>query len=325
MSNSPIPDNESERIAKLLALDILDTSPEQIYDDITKAASIALDMPISLVSLVDTDRQWFKSKVGLDIDETSREVAFCAHAVYSGRPLVIENAKQDERFKDNPLVTSDKIGSYLGMPLNISDDICLGTLCVISPEAKEFTQKELEILSRLRNVLMQVLKHKEESLSDFLTGAFNRRMFHKIGKKFISSFNRDGQAFCLISIDVDNFKSINDTYGHDLGDEILSTVCKHIESALREDDYLFRLGGEEFAVLAPISNKDIAITLADRIRKAIEKFDLTYGGTYINPTISCGVCYYNKKYTDIKAALIVADDAMYKAKRQGKNKVVAVD
>lgn len=324
MSRAPIPDNESERIAKLFAIDILDTSPEGVYDDLTKAASLALNMPISLISLVDTNRQWFKSKVGLDIDETSRDIAFCSHAVYSNEPLIVEDAKEDERFKNNPFVTSHQIRSYLGMPLNIADDMCLGTLCVISPEKKQFSSEELELLGHLRDAIVRILKYREESLSDYLTGVFNRRMFHKIGKKFISTYKRDHQKFCLISIDIDNFKTINDRYGHDFGDNVLITVCKKIEGILREDDYLFRLGGEEFAVLAPSKNKDISFQLAERICKEIEKFDLTYNGQYINPTISCGVCDFDNDHINIQALLNAADDALYKAKSSGKNKVLSV-
>ena len=324
MTSYPIPENETERISKLFALDILDTTPDSVYDDITKAASIALDMPISLLSLVDTDRQWFKSNVGLEAKETPRDIAFCAYAVYSNKPLIIEDATKDVRFKDNPLVTSDQIRSYLGMPLNISENITLGTLCVISPKPKQFSEQEIELLGHLRDVVVQVLKFREESLSDYLTGIFNRRMFYKIAKKLIFAYKRTQQPFSLIFIDIDHFKSINDQYGHDFGDNILISVAKKIENILRENDFFFRIGGEEFAVLSPTSVNGNALGLAERIRNEVEKFDLQYNGESVNPTISCGVCKYKDTFLSVEGLLKEADKALYQAKESGRNKVVSI-
>lgn len=144
------PLNEGSRVARLRALDLLDTPPEPVFDAITRMASRLLGVPIALVTLVDTDRQWFKSNVGLAVAQTAREVAFCAHAINGPTPLVVPDALADERFADNPLVTgAPMIRAYAGVPLTTVDGLALGTLCVIDVAPRAFTADELATLQDL--------------------------------------------------------------------------------------------------------------------------------------------------------------------------------
>lgn len=145
-----LPDNEEDRIRKLQELGILDTIEEQSYDDITRLAAQLFDTPIALVSLVDRDRQWFKSHHGLDARETPRDIAFCSHAILEDEVFIIEDSRQDERFKDNPLVTGKpEVIFYAGAPLKIGENIRLGTLCVIANEPRTVTQEQKETLTAL--------------------------------------------------------------------------------------------------------------------------------------------------------------------------------
>lgn len=152
MKSAPIPANEAERLRLLRKLNILDTLEEQAYDDLTFLAAQICGVPIALVSLVDQDRQWFKSHYGLDARETPRELAFCAHAILSDEIFIIEDSDKDERFFDNPLAKGEPhVRFYAGAPLTLDNDIRLGTLCVIDnrPHSLSSDQKQaLQALAR---------------------------------------------------------------------------------------------------------------------------------------------------------------------------------
>src|ERR1051325_468828 len=134
---APLPDNETDRLAALYSLDILDSAPEQDFDDIVALASNVCGTPMSLVPLLDTDRQWFKARVGVDDTGTERDVSFCSHAVLGRDLMVVPDATQDHRFADNPLVTGPMgIRFYAGAPLVTSDGYALGTLCVVDNQPR---------------------------------------------------------------------------------------------------------------------------------------------------------------------------------------------
>ena len=137
MKPACIPDNEQERLQALHEYRILGTKPEQSYNDLTTIASEVCNTPISLLSLVDKNRQWFKAKVGVEATETPRDWSFCAHAIQATDPLIVEDALNDERFSDNPLVSGDpNIRFYAGFPLQNNEFHRIGTLCVIDREPK---------------------------------------------------------------------------------------------------------------------------------------------------------------------------------------------
>lgn len=157
--------HEQLRIQKLHSLGLLDSAPEDFFDTITRVASVILDVPISLISLVDENRQWFKSKQGLDAQETARDISFCTHAVDSGQQLIVENALTDERFSQNPLVlNAPNIRFYAGIPIKSLEGYALGTLCVIDDEPKKPTAKELAALNDLAHLATRELQFRERML-----------------------------------------------------------------------------------------------------------------------------------------------------------------
>jgi signal transduction histidine kinase len=160
MPTAPIPPNETQRLVELHELDILDTLPEATYDSITFLASQICGVPIALISIVDEERQWFKSRVGLDVAETHRDLAFCAHAITEpDEIMIVADASVDERFMANPLVTGDpNIRFYAGAPLVTPNGSALGTLCVIDREARILTDEQQESLRALAVQVMALLE-----------------------------------------------------------------------------------------------------------------------------------------------------------------------
>jgi diguanylate cyclase (GGDEF)-like protein/PAS domain S-box-containing protein len=158
-----LPKDEDARIAALKSLGLLDSDPEVFFDQITRIAATILDVPIALVSLIDTDRQWFKSKVGIGASETPREFAFCAHAILTDEPFIVENAKEDARFSDNPLVTSQpNIRFYIGIPIQSLEGYQLGTLCAIDDKPRVLSQRQIEVLKDLALLVTQEIQHREQ-------------------------------------------------------------------------------------------------------------------------------------------------------------------
>jgi signal transduction histidine kinase/ActR/RegA family two-component response regulator len=154
MLSAPIPENESQRIKALHDLKVLNTAPEERFDRITRIATRVFNVPIALVSLVDTDRQWFKSCQGLDVSETPRDISFCGHAIMTDDPLIIGNALLDARFADNPLVTGGpEIRFYAGHPLKAADGQRIGTLCIIDSKPHDLTDKEQANLADLAAIV----------------------------------------------------------------------------------------------------------------------------------------------------------------------------
>jgi formate hydrogenlyase transcriptional activator len=156
---APVPRNEQERLDVLRRCGILDTAPEPAYDQVVELAAGICGTPVAVITLIDSDRQWFKSKVGLTFSETSRDVAFCAHTIVERNLIVVPDAKEDRRFADNPLVTSDPhIRFYAGAPLITGDGHALGTLCVLDYTPRELSNQQCDALRVLSSQLVAQLE-----------------------------------------------------------------------------------------------------------------------------------------------------------------------
>ncbi len=162
MQPPPIPTDEAARLAALYRLALLDTPACESFDRITRLAAKAMGVPMLLVSLVDTDRQWFKSCIGLDATQTSREVSFCGHAVFERRPLIVPDATKDPRFAGNPLVTGPPyVRAYLGIPVFTLDHQPIGTLCAIDVLPRNFTDEEIGTMHDFADILEETINANE--------------------------------------------------------------------------------------------------------------------------------------------------------------------
>ncbi|AXC14914.1 diguanylate cyclase/phosphodiesterase (GGDEF & EAL domains) with PAS/PAC sensor(s) [Acidisarcina polymorpha] len=475
-----LPQNELERLRVLEETELLDSGHEDEFDNLVRLASVICETPIALVTLVDSQRQWFKASIGMEVRETPREVAFCAHTIAQDDLMLVEDATRDTRFADNPLVTGDPgIRFYAGVPLELMDGVRLGSLCVIDRKPRVLSDAQIEALRLLAeqavkqismrrfqalwrrsavqgkliqeelrasqglfhafmdsspflalmkdaegrivyynqrcadrfhisreewlgktdselwpmktaatlrandlSVLRQwkMLTFDEEAdpgeggssahwrsykfpfkdshgqeyvaglavdiaaekyaerqlqnsqraleeaneklralaVTDGLTNLLNRRAFDAALEAELSTAIRYSRPLSLMIIDVDNFKSVNDTLGHDRGDLVLKSVAEIMKKSFRASDTVARFGGEEFSVLLPSTTRQAASEAAERLRLAVT--DCGVDDRFI--TISIGVSTLVEAETWTKEEFIHrADSALYKAKCEGKNQV----
>jgi GAF domain-containing protein len=166
---APKPKNDQQRLKVLWQYDVLDTVPEEVFDDLTDLAAHICEAPIALISLIDEDRQWFKSRVGVTLTETSRDISFCAHAISSDGLFIVPDATKDKRFKFNPLVTgAPKIRFYAGAPLVTPDGHALGTLCVLDKAPRTLNtdqQQALRVLAHHVMTQLELRRHARELAS----------------------------------------------------------------------------------------------------------------------------------------------------------------
>jgi diguanylate cyclase (GGDEF)-like protein len=316
---------EDARLTALHRYDVLDTQPEEVFDRITRLVKIVLEMPMAVVSLVDRDRQWFKSRQGVKAAETPRSISFCTHTIQGTKPLIVNDAHADPRFANSPLVTGDAhIRFYVGVPLRSRDGYNVGALCSMDTKVRDLTPEQVTVLEDLARLIVDELELRIQASTDALTGVMSRRAFSEQADREIARAGRYGSALSCALIDADHFKSINDTYGHGVGDLALEHLASLCSKELRISDCIGRIGGEEFAILLPETELGTAIEVAERLRKIIATTPLDVGGgRLIRLTASIGVAAYSQSTKTFDGLLSNADFAMYDAKNSGRNRVAS--
>lgn len=316
MTPPDFPPNELARVSLLRSLDILDTDPEDRFDRVTRIAQRLFDVPVALISLVDANRQWFKSCVGLDSRETPRDISFCGHAILGDDILLIPDTTADARFADNPLVTgAPHIRFYAGCPLDLGNGVHIGTLCLIDTVPRRFSAQDLQLLRDLGDMTAQELKALAAATSDDLTGLLNRRGFLAAAGQALELCRRAENPVAMLYCDLDRFKQINDTYGHVEGDHVLKVFAGMLRSTFRSSDIVARLGGDEF--VAMLTNADPAAVGAaiDRIERELAAYSLQARRGY---ALGCSLgfaTFGGKDLPDVDVMLAAADDNMYAMKR----------
>lgn len=314
--------DEVARLRALQRYSVLDTGQERNFDLITELVRDLLQVPICAVSLIDEDRQWFKSKQGLAVEETPRVVAFCDHTIRSRQYLVVEDATRDARFAANPLVTSSpNIRAYAGVPLTTPEGYNVGSLCAIDRQARTFRGDELKLLERFANLVVEQLELRTLAMTDSLTGALSRRGFVEAARRAFCDNLATGMTAALISFDLDHFKLVNDRFGHSCGNDVLHDIGGATLRMLRPTDRFGRLGGEEFGVLLTGVSLRQAKACAERLRKAFEKIEHPLCGPV---TASFGVAVLEKGIS-LDDWQLQVDRALYSAKEAGRNCTILFD
>jgi len=355
MIRPPMPADETARQATLDAYRILDTPREAAYDDLVTIATGICDVPMAVITLIDRDRQWFKAAHGVDGSETSRDIAFCAHAILDpDETMFVRDAREDARFSGNPMVTgTPNVRFYAGAPLRAADGQPMGTFCVLDDKPRELEpgqRRALEALSRQASRLMELHRISEElrlqleergwyeqqllhyqqelenqnadlaeqSSTDPLTGLANRRAFSRTLDQAITQAHALGSPLSVAIVDIDHFKSINDLHGHAEGDRVLQALGAMLLSTEAARGRVARFGGEEFVRLLPDRALADAVRESEYLREAVAAMP-----TGLPVTISIGVAALQPG-EDASALLARADQALYKAKHEGRDRVCAL-
>ena len=326
----PRPEDEDARLAVLRAYGVLDTDPEQDYDDLVALAAAICGTPKAAISLVDEDRQWFKARLGIDAPETPRDISFCAHAILEPDQLLeVPDATADGRFAGNPLVAAEGgIRFYAGTPLVAADDQPLGALCVIDTQPRRLTGAQRVALAALgRQVVAQLelrrtvrdvaqsesraraseARYRRLSEHDALTGLLNRSTFHARLAALA------GTPVGLCFLDLDGFKQVNDDHGHEAGDIVLRHVADALRDVCADDAVPARLGGDEFVVLSAGADARALRRLAARIEDAVMRPVVVRPGRTVTVGASAGWTVGDGT-VEVDELVRRADRAMYDAK-----------
>lgn len=316
MQKPAIPIDEKNRIESLRALNILGSLPEERFDRITRLARKVFDVPIALISLVDTNRQCFLSSYGLDLKETPRDISFCGHAILGDDIFTVPDATLDIRFSDNPLVKdTPNIRFYAGCPIIVPNGSKLGTLCLIDHSPREFDEEDKTLLRDLAHLVEQEVVAIQLATLDELTRISNRRGFEELAKHALSLSKRVKGAASLLFIDLDKFKPINDTFGHAEGDYALQLFSEILRDVFRDSDVVGRIGGDEFAVLLTMTSAEQSEDMLQRLQDAVSEYNETSSRGY-DLEFSYGVVEYDgKKHDSINTLLAEADHRMFKHKK----------
>lgn len=351
------PDDEDARLAALQSYDVLDSEREDAYDDLVAIAAAICDVGQGTISLIDSDRQWFKAALGIATESSSRDESFCGHAILDSQQLmIVADATLDERFQDNPSVTAkDGIRFYAGAPLVTPEGHAIGTLCVFdsSPRQLDDSQRNaLQALSRQVTHLLELRRantrlkvhirdrawyeeqlhayHQEleyrnadlaeQTRTDPLTDLPNRRAFSAALETAIRKSLANGLPLSVAVLDIDHFKLVNDLHGHAQGDQVLVELAGLLKSQFSGGGMAARYGGEEFVMLFPGATLQQAGLQCEFLRHAASVLPVG-----LPVTVSIGVAQLKPRADDPAGLLKRADDALYVAKNNGRNRVFASD
>lgn len=314
------PANEAQRLVQLREMNILNTPPEERFDRLTRLARRLFDTPVALVSLVDASQQWFKSVAGnYQASSTPRDISFCGHALLQQDVMVVEDARQDERFHDNPLVTGEPhIRFYAGCPLRGPGGVNVGTLCILGPEPRAFSAEDCATLRDLAGMAEAELAAFQVATCDEMTQITNRRGFMTLGQLVLNDCLLKQRPACLTFLDLDKFKLINDTLGHREGDRALMDFADAMKVSFRQWDLFARLGGDEFVVLFNGLRQSDAEALLAEFARFLQQQTAGLNRRYAL-RFSSGVVEFDPARAQSLEQLLDASDArMYAAKNEKK-------
>jgi diguanylate cyclase (GGDEF)-like protein len=328
------------QIANIHTLDLFYTPLEERFERITRVARRALQVPVAAITLLNDEKQWFKSVAGWVVTELPRASSFCKHTIEQRELVTIGDTQADDRTAASPLVQAPPhFRAYAGFPLTDEHGTAAGTFCVFDVKPRTFSPADRQALADLgamaqREVLSDHLSDahaalttklsiaRREAMMDPLTRLWNRRGASVLLKAAFEAADTDGAPLTLALLDLDNFKRINDTYGHQVGDEVLRKIASRLTAAVRGVDIVCRIGGDEFLIVMTDTDAGAAPQIAERVRRAVTDTSLATrdGALPISISVGCTVRAAQSKLP-VEALLERADKALLESKAAGRNRI----
>lgn len=341
---APKPPDEVARIKALQEMGILDTPINPVFERITRLTKQMFDVPVVAISIIDSERQWFKSTQGLNVCENDLNTSFCSHAILQDDIFIVPDALKDERFADSPIVTEDPhVRYYAGCPVRSEDGHKIGTLCIIDKQVRNFSPTELEALRDMASLIQDELQKyrqkytqlkvieeldqaKRAKLIDGLTGVWNRQGCEINLQENMLIAKEQGYNLLIGILDIDSFKKVNDTYGHNAGDEVIREVVKRMVINLDDHDLVGRWGGEEFVIMAKIENGlDEVLSRVDTARANVAAEPVLFENQQIEVSVTIGLTQFDgKSNLSLEECISKADANLYNGKNSGKNQCVFI-
>lgn len=322
-SAASLPPNETERLDALRRYNVLDTDAEQAFDDLTALAATVCGAPIAAMSLIDEDREWFKSRVGIAEQTIPREWSLGAHAILQpDQTLEIRNALEDERFVANPLVQAgQEVRFYAGTPILAAEGSAIGVIAVIDRRPRSLGEEQHAALRGLARQAAALLELREaaaeleqQNHNDPLTRLGNRRAFDQRFREEWTRHRKSDDRLALLMVAVDP----NGNCTRQEGDQALARTAQLLAKRLRASDFLARYSADKFAILLPETTIQEAAVAAEGVRLSISQAN--WGPT---PTTVCIGVDAARPLRDLDGRLLIArsDRALYHARRSGRNRI----
>jgi len=318
----PIPHNEAQRQRDLERQGVLDHPGDEHFDRLVTLTASVLDVPIALISLVDHDRQWFLARHGLDVEETPRQMAFCAHAIVGDETLVVPDACQDSRFNTNPLVIAEpNLRFYAGTPLQSREGHNLGTLCVIDRQPRQFAAKQVMLLEELAQLVLRELELRREFTVNPLTGLANRSSFLEQAEPELQRARVDQVPLAMLALELDQFSQVRIRWGQEASDRALQDVAACLQDQHRPQDLLGQIGDQAFAMLMVAVDQTAATERAEAIRTQISELGGVFRVSGYQLSVSGGITLLAPDEASPQELLLRAERALDLAQGNGHNQI----
>jgi diguanylate cyclase (GGDEF)-like protein len=328
------------KLANLHSLDPFYTPLEERFERITRLARRALHVPIAAITVVQGDRQWFKSVLGWQVTELPMSKSLCAEVIREGRQMIVPDTLEDLYMMSNPMVCNNpKIRFYAGFPIRDSERKTIGTFCVMDlkprkPDADfgatladlgDMAQRELftvELSNAQSSLVAKLGEARRQAMFDPLTRLWNRRGATDLLNTALKEADKYNHSVGICLADIDNFKQVNDQFGHQVGDQVLRRVAGSIVASVRPQDIVCRWGGEEFLVIVHDIDEKGCVAIGERICAGMRELPIHTRGGSVAASISIGLAMRNRGEPASPEQLIaLADAALYRSKREGRDRV----